>query len=123
MSFKELYEQAKTSKVLRSLSPTFIEFKKKGDTVIGKLVAVTQVTSSKSQGFYNQYVVETDGGLVKFALGSATDREIEPLLEVGELYAFTFLSKESLGGGRSVNKFQIDCFSSHVDVETGEVSG
>jgi len=60
-------------------------------------------------------MVDTDKGMVKFALGQATDREIEPVLRPGNLYAFMFEGKEDLLGGRTVNKFKV--------VEFGQAEG
>ena len=101
------YKAAQEAKTVETVTPAYVEFKKKGDTVVGLLKGKTSVKSSAGEGFYNQYVVETSKGMVKFALGAATDREIEPVLRSGHTYACTFEEKVALKGGRSVNKFKV----------------
>ncbi|GAI56426.1 unnamed protein product [marine sediment metagenome] len=61
--------------------------------------------SSLGGGEYNQYLFETDEGLVKFALGRSGDGEIGAVLEKGHVYQVEFLGQESISGGRKVNKF------------------
>ena len=107
MTMKQQYDQAKERGELKSLVPTYVEFKKKGDTVLGRLRGISTVTSSSTKQDYNQYLVDTDKGLVKFALGNATDNEVCPSLVKGSLYSFEFIKKEDLGGNRSVNKWNI----------------
>lgn len=117
-SYKELYNQAVEAKKVKVVTPAYIEFKKKGDIVVGILRGQTTVESSRGQGSYNQYLVETDEGMCKFAMGQATDKEISQLLTTGRLYAFTFFGQEKLTGGRSVNKFQVEEVSGFVVSET-----
>jgi len=101
------YKAAQEAKEVKTVTPSYVEFKKKGDTVVGLLKGKTSVKSSAGEGFYNQYVVETSKGMVKFALGAATDREIQAVVKSGHTYAFTFEEKVALKGGRSVNKFKV----------------
>jgi len=107
MSMEEMYKQAKERGELKVLTPDYVEFKKKGDVILGRLKGISVVTSTSTGQSYNQYLVETDKGMGKFALGNATDNEIRPLLNNGKLYSFEFLGQEKLGGGKSVNKFNI----------------
>jgi len=105
--YQKQYQEAVKAGETKTISPTYVEFKKAGDVVVGLLKGKTVVESSRGQGSYNQYMVDTDKGMVKFALGQATDREIEPVLKSGNTYAFIFEGKEKLTGGRSVNKFKV----------------
>jgi len=107
MKYQEMYENAKKSETLKSLSPIYFTFSKKGDRVIGRLKAVVEVQGSRGGQTYNQYVLETDEGLLKFALGSATDKEIEAQLKREHVYVFTFQGKEKLTGGREVNRYEV----------------
>lgn len=107
MSMEEMYKQAKERGELKVLTPDYVEFKKKGDVILGRLKGISVVTSTSTGQSYNQYLVETDKGMVKCALGNATDNEIRPLLSNGKLYAIEFKGKEALGGGKTVNKFKI----------------
>uniref|UniRef100_A0A6H1ZNP2 Uncharacterized protein n=1 Tax=viral metagenome TaxID=1070528 RepID=A0A6H1ZNP2_9ZZZZ len=105
--YDQEYKDAQEAKEVKTVTPSYVEFKKKGDTVVGLLKGKTSVKSSAGEGFYNQYVVETSKGMVKFALGAATDREIQATVKAGHTYAFTFEEKVALKGGRSVNKFKV----------------
>jgi len=106
-SYAELYEAAQKTKNVRQLTAEYRKFEKKGDFVLGKLVGVSPVQSTLGGGEYNQYLFETDDGLVKFALGRSGDGEIGAVLEKGKIYRVTFLGQEDISGGRRVNKF--DC--------------
>jgi len=105
--YEKEYKEAQKAGEVATITPSYVEFEKDGDTVIGLLKGKSTVESSKDQGSYYQYMVETSKGMVKFAMGRATDREIEPMLRVNHLYAFTFEGKVKLTGGRSVNKFKV----------------
>jgi len=107
-TYVEQYKQAKAKGETKVLTPDYVEFKKKGDCVVGRLKGVVIVESPKTGKAYCQYLAETDKGLVKFAMGNATDNEVRDVLKRGRVYAFTFQSKEDLGGGRQVNKFLIE---------------
>jgi len=105
--YQKQYDEAKKAGEVKTITPEYVEFKKAGDTIVGLLKGKTVVEGQKDGSTYNQYVVMTDKGLVKFALGRATDREIEPMLKNGHVYAFTFEEKVKLSGNRTVNKFKV----------------
>ncbi|KKN36632.1 hypothetical protein LCGC14_0771550 [marine sediment metagenome] len=107
MGYKEQFDQVTKDKSGRNLSPKYTEFKKDGDQVIGRMLAKNSVTGTIGGGSYNQYLFDTDKGLTKFALGSATDNEAGQLMKVGGVYSITFKGKEQLQGGRSINRFDI----------------
>jgi len=105
--YQKQYEAAQKAGETKTITPEYVEFKKAGDTVVGLLRGWTPVSSAKDEGTYNQYVVDTDKGLVKFALGRATDREISLMLKVDHAYAFVFEGNVKLSGARTVNKFKV----------------
>jgi len=107
MTYEEMYKKAEQSKELQNLTPVFKEFRKKGERIVGKLVSYIDTDSSAGEGTYKQYLFETDEGLVKFALGAATDKEIVPLMNFGKIYAIEFLETIKISGGRNVNKFKV----------------
>lgn len=106
--YAEMYKRAKEGDGLRTLTPKYHEWTKKGDQIIGAFVAKASVQSSSGPGTYNQYVFNTDDGPVKFHMGSATDAEVGEQFAQGIVYAIEYLGKEDIGGGRSVNKFSVD---------------
>lgn len=107
MSYKEMYEVGKTEDSLISLSAQYIPFEKKGDSVLGRLLTRHEVSSQLGSKTYYQYLFDSDDGLIKFALGRATDNEIGTLLKQGGVYCIEYLGQEKLTGGRKVNRFDI----------------
>ena len=108
MSYEEQYKETKKSKALVNLTPEFVTFEKKGDYVLGRLISKNEVSSQLGTTTYTQYLFETDKGLIKFALGRATDNEINTLFTIGGVYRVEFLGKEDLAGGRKINRFNIE---------------
>jgi hypothetical protein len=107
MKYADMKKLAEKAKAIVDLTPAFLEFKKAGDGVTGRLKNVSQVQSGLSEGQYNQYLFETDDGLVKCAMGAATDKEAGAMMKIGRVYVVEYKGKEKISGGRSVNKFKI----------------
>lgn len=114
MSYKDQYEKANKAGEIQDLTPTFTRFEKEGDVILGKLVSYNPVQSSLGEGQYNQYLFETDDGLVKFSLGQAADSELGSQFVAGEVYRIEFLGKEKIDRGRAVNKYEV------VQIPSGE---
>lgn len=107
MSYKQMMENAKRSGATKTLSPTFHEWKKTGQVLVGKFVASSPIKSTLSDGEYNHYLFESDEGLVKFALGGATDKEAGVLMIPGRVYVIEYQGKIDITSGRRVNKFDV----------------
>lgn len=107
MKYSEMKTAATKKKAMADLSPQFFKFEKKGDGFCGRLKGVSPVISGLSTGTYNQYLFEVDSGLLKCALGAATDKEVAPLMKVNNIYSVEYLGKVTISGGRSVNKFKV----------------
>lgn len=118
MGYIDDYKQAVKDGRAENIIPDWIEWTKVDQIVIGKLLDVIPIEGDK--GSYNQYLLLTDNGLEKFAVGNATDREIEPSLERNQVYAFTYLGQEKLAGGRKMNRFTVE-FIAPVDSEASPV--
>lgn len=107
MGYQGLLDAATEAGKLERLSPTFVEFKNSGDSVTGKFLSAGEVVSTLGSGVYKHYTFDSDNGPIKFGLGGATDRDLEGLLKIGGVYHIVYLGKESLAGGKSVNKFEV----------------
>ena len=118
-NYKETYEQAIENKRLKTITPKYVEFKKKGDQVVGKFIGKAGVKSSMDDSEYNQYIFDTDEGMVKFAMGGATDKEVSQSLIPDRVYVVTFNGQEKLSGKRTVNKFIVEEIESIETSETG----
>ena len=106
-NYKQMYQDAQKSGRLKHLTPVYQEWKKSGDQIIGAFVSKGLVDSSRGGQQYYQYVFATDQGNVKFSLGRAADIDVGAAFREGVIYAIEFQGKEDIGGGRSVNKFDI----------------
>lgn len=107
-TYKQIYEKAKKGKVLKNLTPQFHDWKSDSNLLIGAYVSQAEVTGSLGDKPYNQYIFETDSGLVKFSLGGAADNEVAAQFAEGMIYSIEYLGKEEIRGGRQVNKFNIN---------------
>ena len=107
IDYKTIKEKAEKAGALTDMTPAFYEFKEEGAGFAGRLKAISSVSSGLSQGTYNQYLFETDDGLIKCAFGSATDKEVAPMMRVGDIYVVEYSGKIKISGGRSVNKFKV----------------
>jgi len=106
-TYKERYEKAKKAKALKSLTPDYHDWKVDSSELTGAYVSQAPVEGTLGGKTYNQYIFETDKGLVKFSLGSAADNEIAAIFAPGVIYHIEYAGKEEIGGGRQVNKFTI----------------
>lgn len=100
-----------------NLSPKYVEFKNQGDAIAGMYLDRHEVLSAQSDKTYYQYLFDSDQGLIKFHLGSATDNEAGSLMIKGDIYYIEFLGKESIGGGKTVNKFHVEKITDETECE------
>jgi len=107
-SYKELYENSRKAKTMKSLTPRYVKWEKEGQQIIGAYISHNPVQSRIGDKEYNQYIFETDDGLIKFSLGRSADSELTPQLVAGVVYAITFKGKEGIAGGRTVNRFLLE---------------
>jgi len=103
-----MYDTAKKGKAVKTLTPQFYKFESEGDQIIGVFISKAHVDSSLGGKGYNQYIFETDEGIIKFGLGQAADTEVAEIFTPGMVYAIEFLEKADISGGRSVNKYNIE---------------
>ena len=107
-SYQELYKSSKRAKTVKPLTPKYIKWEEAGQQIVGAYISHNPVTSRLGDKEYNQYIFETDDGLIKFSLGRSADSELTPQLVTGIVYAITFQGKEGIAGGRSVNRFLLE---------------
>jgi len=106
-TYKEMYDKAKKAKGLKQLTPKYHKWEAENEMIVGAFVSQASVASKEEGSSYNQYIVDTDDGLVKFAMGKAADNDFGGNLVPGLVYAFTFLGQERISGNRMVNKFDV----------------
>lgn len=120
MTYKEQMEEAKKAKTTVKLNPAFVTWDKAGQAILGRYLDRIEVQSTVGPGSYYQYLFDTDDGKVKFAMGSATDKEVGFSLVKNNIYQVTFLGKEPLSGGRTINRFEVVEVWRQVVADTGE---
>ncbi len=108
MSYADKYKAAKDAGQTTELTATFHDFKKDGESVIGKLISRHEVKGKQNGNPYNHYIMETDAGNVKFFCGSVFDNETGNAMEIGGIYAVHYMGQETVKGGNKVNKFSAE---------------
>ena len=119
-SYQELYKSSKKAKTIKSLTPKYVKWEKECQMIIGAFISLNPVQSRLGGAEYNQYIFETDEGLVKFALGKSADSEFTPQLSSGVVYAITYEGKETISGGRQVNRFNLEEIGISDQVDSSE---
>jgi len=123
MSYKSMANEAIKQGAVEQLTPAYVEFKKVGDGFVGRLKGISEVESGLSGGMYNQYLFDTDDGLIKCAFGGATDKEAGLLMETDRVYTVEYKGTVKITGGRQVNKFQITRIMEEIVAEPDEKEG
>jgi len=102
------------------LTPQWIAWEKKDQSILGKMMSFSHVDSTLGTGIYKQYLFDTDNGLVKFSLGTATDKELETILRIGYVYKITYHGQVKIKGGRKVNQFSVMATFGTDEIPSGE---
>ncbi|KKN25063.1 hypothetical protein LCGC14_0888460 [marine sediment metagenome] len=119
MSYKEQLEAAKKEGLSKQISAKFVEWKEDGQHIVGRLIARIPVQSTLGSGTYNHYLFNTDEGLVKFALGKATDNEAGQVMGKNGVYSITFRGQEKISAGRKLNRFDIIEIEAPIETAVG----
>jgi hypothetical protein len=108
MTYKELREKAEKEKSGRVLTPAFVKMEAIGSNVTGKFVSSGIVTPpGENQTPYLNYLFDTDSGLVRFHLGSQTDKELAGAMLPGGVYSITYREDVKLAKGRHTKKYDV----------------
>jgi len=103
-----MYDQAKENDGVREITATYLTWDRVGQTIVGRYINQSTVESSQGGSHYNQYLFESDMGMVKFSLGRIADSEVGPVMVKGQVYAITFEGQKQIGRGRRVNRFKVE---------------
>ena len=110
-TYKEQADKARKKGGGKRLTLEIHSWKEPGDTLVGKVKEVKPFTGGKFDTNVNQYILETDEGLISTVLGAATDKSFGDESVVGKTLFIEYRGKINLDDGRSVNKFVIDDIS------------
>lgn len=106
-SISELIEQAKANGKAEHLTVKILRFEDVGDTARGVFVREESLDLEQFESPIQRYVLDTDAGLVSFTLGSATDKQVSGTFKPGDLVEVEYQGQREIGGGRSVNLWDI----------------
>lgn len=106
-NYKDLAKRIEKDRQAVPLSAEYLKWDKPNVQIVGKLLAVDQMSGEKFGKPYNMYVLRTDDGVVKFSMGGQADTEIGSQMTVGGVYSITYEGKEQLEGNRQVNRFKV----------------
>lgn len=101
-------EAASRKGATEEIGVTYRPWEKEGQELVGVYVTANEVPGQFQGQFYNQYLFETDDGMVKFHLGAAADRDLGPLFVPGEIYYIRYDGEQPIGGGKRVNRFHVE---------------
>jgi len=85
------------------------KFSEENDTLIGYHVGIEKRKQGLfSRRTYNVYTFDTTTGLIKFTVGSASDRQFEQHLKQGDRYKVTFIGQKVTSKGHKMNNFSLE---------------
>lgn len=107
MSYLEKYQSAVDRGTLEPLTTDIKSWKEPGEQIVGVINAVKPFEGGKFENTCNQYILDTDSGLVSTVLGSSVDKQLEGKILINKCVVITYNGKVELDGGKQCNKFDI----------------
>lgn len=106
--FEQEYERTRDE--AESLNVQIVQWTEEGQTVCGIFHEHSVMPDTKFDVPVQRYLIQTAAGLASCILGSATDKELVGKLQKGDLLRIEYQGKKDIGGGRSVNIFDVKRF-------------
>lgn len=113
-NYEKAAKAAQKARATRKLTPTWIEWKKQGQYVVGKFLGRETVVGKTFVGEFEKYRMMTDDGPIEFKLGAASDRDTGCFLEEGSVYIITYKGEENTGKGNPRHVFEVEEIPSEV---------
>lgn len=107
-SFMDQYQKAKEDGKLLRKTFRIHTWSTETAHLIGRVKSINEFTGGKFEAVVNNYILETDDGLVSCILGSATDAQLAGTDLIGKVVHIEFCDKKDLEDGRKVNLFNVD---------------
>lgn len=89
------------------LSQEIKQWENEGDELIGEVVEVQRFRGGQYDTECNQYILNTDNGLVSTILGTAVDKSLAEVNVIGRILYILYRGKKHLKDGRQVNLFTV----------------
>jgi hypothetical protein len=107
IDFKKLAEQAKKGEIGKTVSMKSVKFEKKGDSIVGKCIGVSESISSKFGQNQKEYVIENDTGLHNMFLNQNADKALATGNILGHFIYVEYQGKINLTDGRTFKQFEL----------------
>lgn len=107
MKYADIEKQARKNNALQPISSIFKKDWKKGETITGRLISMTEITSDKFKSTYFSYLFNTDDGNIKTALGAGVDQEVRPFMKVGQIFVIISKGTQDIGKGSNMKVFDV----------------
>ncbi len=117
MGYQDLANESHKNGFTKQITTEIVSFKNPEDSLIGKLLEISDFTGGKFDTSCKQYLFDTDTGLKTCLLGGATDKQLEKQDLKDKVLIIVFKGQDEIEGGRKVNKFDISVV---VDPDEGK---
>lgn len=104
--FAEEFDAAEREGLTQELIPKQYKMTEPGSSVTG-LLLVVEPCQGKEQGKYMRYIMETAKGMISVVCGAQVDAILGDGKNVGKIVRLTYLGKEKLSTGRTMNKWDV----------------
>jgi len=107
MDYKSLYKDAiEADKVIRT-THTIHQWVEEGQTIIGRVIDISEFTGGKFDQPCNQYMIDTDDGIISTLMGASTDKQLAVHDILGNVVCITYKGKKLLDDNRQINLFEV----------------
>ena len=106
-NYKEQFEAAVKRGQTEELVTAIKKWESEGDSLIGRLEAITEFTSSDYETPCKCYTFSTDEGLVTCVLGAVGDKVLNNDNNLGSVFAIIFKGQGETTKGQRYNVFSI----------------
>lgn len=117
MGYQDQWDEAVKEEQTESVRARYMVLEKEGESVVGRFLGIGKVISSLNEKEYNQYIFDTDEGIVKFPLSSTVDVECNQIFVEGEVYRIEYLGEQKTQKGFKVKDFDIRRILSKDEVQ------
>lgn len=104
--YEEMARDAEKKGTSAEVTVSFLKLDVKGQMIVGQLLGLQRATGKESGGTYLLYLIDTDKGMVKTSFGNAYDKEMGPVLHIGDVYSWEYLGKKDISNGHRVNEIR-----------------
>ena len=108
MSYKDEFKKSEAKGKTKTLTFQIYTWEEEGQELYGKVISVSPFTLGKFDTEVDNYVIETDEGIITTVLGSATDKQLKEVDPVGMRIYIQYRGKKNLKDGRQINLFHVE---------------